>query len=52
MKEVKTIYKKTDGICYFSNKIDMTGNCYYRFWESKSHPNYKHWTKVKTKTNQ
>lgn len=38
MEPAKLIFKKTDGIRYFSNKI-MDG---YRLWESKTHPNYKH----------
>lgn len=39
---MKTLFKKLDGIKYFSN-IVMDG---YRLWESKTHPDYKHWTKI------
>jgi len=44
----KLIWKKVDGIKYFSNKIDPTDN--YRLWESHTHPNYRHWMVDKNKT--
>lgn len=47
MNEAKLIFKTWDGIRYFSNKIDVQGT--YRLWESKSHPAYKHWMKIKVK---
>jgi hypothetical protein len=40
---MKTIFKKLDGIKYFSNVIENG----YRLWESNTHPNYKHWSKIK-----
>ncbi len=45
MKESKLISKRFDGIKYFSNKVDVSG--LYRFWESKSHPKFSHWTATK-----
>ena len=47
MTEAKLIFKTWQGIRYFSNKIDVQGT--YRLWESKSHPAYKHWMKIKVK---
>lgn len=41
--ETKLIFKKLDGIKYYSNTI-IDG---YRLWLSKTHPNYKHFTKLK-----
>lgn len=41
--ETKLIFKKLDGIRYYSNTI-IDG---YRLWQSNTHPNYKHFTKLK-----
>jgi len=43
MTTEKTIFKKLDGIKYFSNQV-MDG---YRLWESKTHPKYRHFAKIK-----
>lgn len=45
MKDVKRLTKKVDGISYYSIKCDPQG--YYRLWESKTHPNLKHWDTAK-----
>lgn len=47
MNKTKKIYKKVNGINYYSNKLDVTG--YYRLWQSNSHPNFKHWEAIKDK---
>ena len=44
MENVKMIFKTWNGIKYYSNKIS-DGK---RFWQSKTHPNYKHFQKSKT----
>lgn len=45
MNPAKLIFKKMDGIKYFSDKIDGDGK--YRLWESKTHPKYAHFMKAK-----
>lgn len=46
MQNTTTIRKRVNGISYYSNKIDTITK--HRFWESVTHPNYKHFTKSKT----
>jgi hypothetical protein len=45
MKDAVLIYKNMHGIKYYSDKI--TDDEKYRFWESKTHPFYKHFLKIK-----
>lgn len=52
LTKTKMIFKKLDGIYYYSDKIDNTGKLAYRLWESKTHKSYSHWTKIKTNKNQ
>ena len=43
------VYKTMHGIRYYSVRTDEDG---YRLWESKTHPSYKHWQKIKKPKNQ
>lgn len=46
LKTTKLIFKKMDGIRYFSTKIYVKKDV-YRLWQSLTYPSYKHWSKEK-----
>jgi len=48
MKKTTLIFKTVDGIKYQSDEININGD--YILWRSKSHPQYKHWSKTNKNT--
>lgn len=44
--QIKTIYKKYDGIKYFCNWKYIDNYHTYHLWESEKHPSYKHFMKA------